>query len=430
MKTINAFTIHVNADYPEHVDFAFQLAFEYRQAFKRDVMVDVTGFRRMGHNEHDNPQFTQPKVYEKVASHPNLFQTYSQRLIEEGSFTQEEIDAIYRDYAQKLAEAYESAKTKPVVEREREPTIWKKYLGSWKDCKQPAGPPTNISPQTFRELGSLINTLPKDKHVHDIAAKVYAARLKAIESGQGLDWGTAEALAFGSLLNQGYGVRLSGEDVRRGTFSHRHAVLVDQKTHEHFYPLDAAVKDRQSPFRFQAYNSFLSEYGVMGFDYGYSIGNPDYLTIWEAQFGDFSNVGQTITDVYLANSEVKWGLKSGLVYLLPHGLDGQGPEHSSSRVERYLQMVDDDIYDKDFIADDDRQLRFCNFAICNPSEPANYFHLLRRQMLRDYRKPLVVLAPKRLLRLKEVASDQRGAQRHARLHGGGPVQVGAAGRGA
>lgn len=365
-------------------------------------MLDVTGFRRMGHNEHDNPQFTQPKVYEKVASHPNLFQIYSQRLIEEGSFTKAEIDSIYQSYSSKLAEAYEKAKTHPVIEKEREPTIWKKYLASWKDCKQPAGPPTNISAKKFKEVGSLINTLPKDRNFHDIASKVYAARLKSIESGQGLDWGTAEALAFGTLLQEGYGIRLSGEDVRRGTFSHRHAVLVDQKSYQNFYPLDAAVKDPKGPYRFQAYNSFLSEYGVMGFDYGYSIGSPDYLTIWEAQFGDFSNVGQTITDVYLANAEAKWGLKSGLVYLLPHGLDGQGPEHSSSRVERYLQMMDDDIYDKNFIADDDRQLRLCNFSVCNLTEPANYFHLIRRQMLRDYRKPLIVLAPKRLLRLKEV----------------------------
>lgn len=402
MKTINAFTIHVNADYPEHVDFAFRLAFDYRQKFRRDVMVDITGFRRMGHNEHDNPYFTQPKIYQKIAEHPTVFQLYSQRLVEEGAFTQDEIDAIYKHYSEKLSASYEDAKSNPYVEREREPTLWKNYLGNWQDCKKPAGPPTNISPETFKSLGALINTLPKDKNIHEIAEKVYAARLKAIHSGQGLDWGTAEALAFASILNQGYGIRLSGEDVRRGTFSHRHACLVDQKTSQNIYPLDAAVKNPDGPFKFKVYNSFLSEYGVMGFDYGYSIGNPDYLTIWEAQFGDFSNVGQTITDVYLANGEVKWGLKSGLVYLLPHGLDGQGPEHSSSRVERYLQMMDDDIYDKDFIADDDRQLRLCNFAVCNPSEPANYFHLLRRQILRDYRKPLIVLTPKRLLRLKEV----------------------------
>lgn len=386
-------------------------------------MVDVTGFRRMGHNEHDNPQFTQPKVYEKVAKHPNLFQIYSKRLLEEGSFTKEEIDGIYQNYASKFAEAYEQAKVNPLIEREREATIWKKYLGNWKDCKLPAGPPTSISQKTFREIGTLINTLPQGRNFHDIASKVYVARLKSIETGQGLDWGTAEALAFGTLLSEGYGVRLSGEDVRRGTFSHRHAGLVDQKSYENFYPLDAAVKDPKSPYKFNAYNSFLSEYGVMGFDYGYSIGSPDYLTIWEAQFGDFSNVGQTITDVYLANAEVKWGLKSGLIYSLPHGLDGQGPEHSSSRVERFLQMMDDDIYDKDFISDDDRQLRLCNFSVCNLTEPANYFHLLRRQMLRDYRKPLILLAPKRLLRLKDVNYFDVGQKRHERLHRRDQVQV-------
>lgn len=406
MKSINAFTIHVNADSPEHVDFAFRLAVEYRLKFQRDVMVDVTGYRRLGHNEHDSPKFTQPKVYEIVDTHPKLMQIYAEQLMKEGVFNQEEISSKYNAAQESLTKAYQWAKEgKPSPNEERQPTLWKGYLGRWNECKQPAGPPTNISEELFGKVGTLINTLPHDRHFHPLAVKVYEQRHKAIETGQGLDWGAAEALAYGTLLDEGYGVRLSGEDVRRGTFSHRHAELIDQKSFQSYYPLDRAIKNETSPFKFKVYNSFLSEYGVVGFDYGYSIGNPDYLTIWEAQFGDFSNVAQPIIDLYLANGEVKWGLKSGLVMLLPHGLDGQGPEHSSSRVERYLQMMDDDIHDPKFVEDDDRQLRLCNYAICNVTEPANYFHLLRRQMLRDYRKPLIVLTPKRLLRLKEAKSD-------------------------
>lgn len=402
MKTIHAFTIHVNADYPEHVDYAFKLAVEYRQKFQRDVMLDIVGYRRLGHNEHDFPNFTQPKIYAKIKEQPKLFEIYGKQLVEERVFTEDEIKSKYQHFEKVLTAEFDAAKKSNKVEPERTPTVWKKYLGSYKDCKQPGGFDTNVPAKKLQELGKAIFTLPKDKNIHHLIEKSYEGRLSAVESGQDIDWGTAESLAFGSLLNEGYGVRLSGEDVRRGTFTQRHACIVDQKDSSHYYPLDNVTKDIDGPYRFKVYNSFLSEYGVVGFDYGYSVGSPDYLTMWEAQFGDFSNCAQPVIDLYLATGETKWALKSGFVMLLPHGLDGQGPEHSSCRVERYLQLVNDDIYNNLFISDDDMQLRLCNFAVCNPSEPANYFHLLRRQIHRDYRKPLVVLTPKRLLRLKEV----------------------------
>lgn len=405
MKTINAFTIHVNADHPEHVDFAFKLAAEYRAEFQRDVMVDVMGYRRLGHNEHDAPKFTQPKVYEKIDGHPKLMQIYTKQLVDAGSFTDANVQAKYDAVTARISSQFDAAKQSNTIEEERPPTVWSEYVGCPEDCKNPGGGNTSISEATFKKIGEKAATLPEGNKFHHLIQKTYDARLKSIQTGSGIDWATAESLAFGTLLAQGYGVRLSGEDVERGTFSHRHAGITDQETFEQYYPLDNLVKDKDSSFKFRIYNSLLSEYGVVGFDYGYSLGSPDYLTMWEAQFGDFSNCAQPIIDLYLANAEVKWGTKSGFVMLLPHGLDGQGPEHSSSRVERYLQLVNDDFQNKNFIADDDRQLRLCNFSVCSPSEPANYFHLLRRQLARDYRKPLVVLTPKRLLRLKEARNE-------------------------
>jgi 2-oxoglutarate dehydrogenase E1 component len=407
MKTNNSFIIHVNADKPELVDYAYQLAVEYRCQFNRDVIIDINGYRRLGHNEHDSPKFTQPKVYSKVDNHPKLSKLYGAELVKEGVLTQQEVDAMYRKHFERLSQAYENSKKSYTTEVEREPLLWKPYLGKWNNCPNPAGPPTSISDQSFVSVGTKINQLPTGVDLHPLAVKTYEARLKSIETGVGLDWGTAEALALGTLLDQGYGVRISGEDVKRGTFSHRHAVLFDQTTNHQYAPLNNVGGKKGTAYKFSAHNSLLSEYAVMGFDYGYSITNPDVLTIWEAQFGDFSNCAQPIIDLYLANGEVKWGLKSGMVLLLPHGLDGQGPEHSSSRVERYLQMLDDDSSDPRFTTNDDLQLRLSNYTICNVTEPANYFHLLRRQLLRDYRKPLVVLTPKRLLRLKEAKNDKK-----------------------
>lgn len=407
MKTNNSFVIHVNADKPELVDYSYRLAVEYRSKFNRDVIIDINGYRRLGHNEHDSPKFTQPKVYNLVDKHPKVSKIYGAQLVSEGVLSQAEVDAIYKKHFERLSQAYENSKKSYTTELERQPTLWKPYLGLWKENKNPGGPATSISEKVFAEVGAKINQLPTGVDLHPLAVKTYEARLKSIESGVGLDWGTAEALAFGTLLHQGYGVRISGEDVKRGTFSHRHAVLFDQTTNQQHIPLNNVGGQKGSAYKFSAYNSLLSEYAVMGFDYGYSITNPDVLTIWEAQFGDFSNCAQPIIDLYLTNGEVKWGLKSGMVLLLPHGLDGQGPEHSSSRVERYLQMMDDDPTDPLFTTNEDLQLRLSNYTICNVTEPANYFHLLRRQLLRDYRKPLVVLTPKRLLRLKEAKNDKK-----------------------
>lgn len=399
MKTNEAFIIHVNADFPEHVDFAFKLAIDYRMAFKRDVVVDVSGYRKYGHNEQDQPRFTQPKMYEIVEKKKPMWKMYCEQLVADGVFTQEEIDAHYKKKIERLEEAFEKAKKENFNPKE-----WDSYSANEPLRSSVTGNKkkviTSISEADFKSLGRKINVLPQGKNFHPTAKKVYEQRLKSIESGEGIDWGTAEALAFGSLLAEGYGVRLSGEDVRRGTFSHRHCVLIDQLDNSRFYPL-RQILDKDQEVRFQAFNSLLSEYGVLGFDYGYSLGSPNFLTIWEAQFGDFANVAQPMIDQYIAGGERKWGVKSGLALFLPHGFDGQGPEHSSARIERFLQLMDDDPYDATFMAaDSDQQAKLANMNICNITEPANFFHVLRRQMLADYRKPLIILTPKKLLRLK------------------------------
>lgn len=406
MKSNETFIIHVNADYPEHVDFAFKLAIEYRTVFKRDVVVDVSGYRKYGHNEQDQPRFTQPKVYERVEKKKPMWKMYCDQLVADGVFTQAEIDALYKQKNDRLEEAFEKAKKENFNPKE-----WDSHAANDPLKSSVAGNKkkviTSISETDFKSLGKKINVLPPGKNIHPTVRKVYELRLKSIEAGEGIDWGTAEALAFGSLLADGYGVRLSGEDVRRGTFSHRHCVLIDQKDNSRFFPLRQLL-DKDQENRFQAYNSLLSEYGVLGFDYGYSLGSPNFLTIWEAQFGDFANVAQPMIDQYIAGGERKWGVKSGITMLLPHGFDGQGPEHSSARLERFLQLMDDDPYDKTFMeADSDEQAKLANLNICNITEPANFFHVLRRQMLADYRKPLIILSPKKLLRLRAAQSTMK-----------------------
>ena len=406
MKANNSFIIHVNADFPEHVDYAFQLAIEYRTKFKKDVVIDVSGYRKYGHNEQDMPKFTQPKMYDRVEKKTPMWKMYAQQLVKEGAFSQAEIDAKYEAFMAKMDKAFESAKKENAKHDSwDESASGALYIPPNHNGVHDKSPITSISESTFKGLGTLINTLPTGKHFHPIIAKVYEQRLKAVETGKGLDWAAAEALAFASLIQEGFGVRLSGEDVRRGTFSHRHACIVDQKDYSRYFPLHS-ILDKEEELRFQAHNSLLSEYGVLGFDYGYSIGNPNHLTIWEAQFGDFSNVAQPVIDQYIAGGERKWGTKSGLVMLLPHGFDGQGPEHSSARLERFLQLLDDDPYDAAFFeATPAQQAKMSNMTVCNVTLPANYFHLLRRQLHRDFRKPLVMMSPKKLLRLKEAKSD-------------------------
>jgi 2-oxoglutarate dehydrogenase E1 component len=407
MKANNSFIIHVNADYPEQVDWAFKLAIEYRMKFKRDVVVDVSGYRKFGHNEQDMPKFTQPKSYERVEKMTPMWKKYAAEIVKSGEFTQEEIDARYNFHMEKMDQAFEKAKHENFNHKDWDSSTWKGILSPALKGEDHRSPVTKISEDQFKTIGRKINTLPT-KNFHPIIQKVYEQRLKAVETGQGLDWAGAEALAFASLLIEGFGVRLSGEDVRRGTFSHRHACIIDQKDYFKYYPIRSVLTQDQE-IKFQCFNSLLSEYGVLGFDYGYSIGNPNYLTIWEAQFGDFSNVAQPVIDQYIAGGERKWGVKSGLTLLLPHGYDGQGPEHSSARLERFLQLLDDDPYDPHFFESSaEKQTKLANMTICNITEPANYFHVLRRQLHRTtYRKPLIILSPKRLLRLKEAKSDMK-----------------------
>lgn len=406
MKSNDGFVIHVNADYPEHVDFAFQLALEYRMKFKRDVCIDVSGYRKYGHNEQDMPKFTQPRQYDLIEKKTPMWKLYSQQLVSEGVFTQAEIDAKYNKFIGVLDQAFEKSKHDNFDVKTWDSSTWKNVMDASKSNTENKPTVTSISESTLKSIGKNINTLPANKQFHPIIYKVYEARLKSIETGRGLDWATAEALAFGSLLQEGFGVRLSGEDVRRGTFSHRHAVLIDQNDNSRYYPLKTLL-DSSENLKFQVFNSLLSEYGVLGFDYGYSIGNPNYLTIWEAQFGDFANVAQPVIDQYISGGERKWGVKSGLTMLLPHGHDGQGPEHSSARLERFLQLVDDDPLNQDFMnSSEEKQLIMSNMSVCNITEPANYFHVLRRQVLRSsYRKPLIMMSPKKLLRLKEAKND-------------------------
>lgn len=407
MKTNDSFVMHVNADYPEHVDFVFKLAVEYRMKFKRDVVIDVSGYRKYGHNEQDAPKFTQPLVYDKVAEKIPMWKMYTKQLVDEGSFTQEEIDAKYQKCMDNLEIAFSAAKTQNFDAAQWDSATWKSVLKISEDSPEfdPKNPVTAISEKDFKAVGRLINSLPETKEFHPIINKVYDLRLKSIETGEGVDWATAEALAFSTLLQEGFGVRLSGEDVRRGTFSHRHAVILDQNDFSSYTPILSSI-DKESQSKLQIYNSFLSEYGVVGFEYGYSTGNPNFLTLWEAQFGDFANVAQPTIDLYIAGGERKWGVKTGLVMLLPHGFDGQGPEHSSARLERFLQMMDDDPFDDEFIKlDTATQAGLSNMNVCNITDPANYFHVLRRQLhMTGIRKPLIIMSPKKLLRLKDAKS--------------------------
>lgn len=402
--------MHVNADYPEHVDFVFKLAMEYRMKFKRDVVIDVSGYRKFGHNEQDQPFFTQPQTYEQIQNKTPMWKLYCDQLIQEGAFTQAEIDKKFDVCRESLEKALAVAKNQTFSSQDWDPSTFKTLISINSNPKNSdrINPTTSITEKEFKTIGKLINQLPEGKNFHTIINSVYKQRLQAIESGEGVDWAGAEALAFGTLLEDGFGVRLSGEDVRRGTFSHRHAAIMDQKDYTTYIPLGSLLEENEK-IRLQIYNSFLSEYGVLGFDYGYSIGNPNFLTIWEGQFGDFSNVAQPIIDQYIAGGERKWGVKSGLTLLLPHGYDGQGPEHSSARLERFLTFMDDDYHDAKYMSyDAANQARIANLFICNITEPANYFHVLRRQLYKsEFRKPLIIMSPKKLLRLKEAKSNMK-----------------------
>ena len=382
-KMIEAPVFHVNGDDPEAVCYVTQLALEFRVKFQRDVVIDMYCYRKHGHNESDEPSFTQPVLYKTIAAHAKVSEIYTARLIAENSLTQADSDAIKDEYTAAMETAFEKAKQ---VDAERK-GITDPFRGSSAVYQPPYSHdlvPTGVSPELLETVVKGLTTVPANFHLNPKIKRFLEARQKAHASGGPVDWGFGEALAFGTLLAEGTPVRLSGQDCRRGTFSHRHAVLYDAETRDRYIPLLNLSADQA---RFCVYNSLLSEAAVLGFDYGYSLDYPQMLCIWEAQFGDFGNGAQVVIDQFIASSESKWQRVSGITLLLPHGYEGQGPEHSSARLERFLQLCAEN-----------------NIQVVNITTPANFFHVLRRQMKRDFRKPLVVMSPKSLLRLPVATS--------------------------
>ncbi|MCB2009208.1 MAG: 2-oxoglutarate dehydrogenase E1 component, partial [Geminicoccaceae bacterium] len=372
---------HVNGDDPVAVAQVSRLAVEFRQKFKKDVVIDMWCYRRHGHNEGDEPSFTQPLMYKRIAQHPTVRQVYARRLEDTGVVPEGYGQELVDSFNKQLEAAHDAARSyKP------NKTDW--LEGAWAGLKPPPidydRGSTACDVERLREFGLKMTTLPDSLNVHPRLKRVIGQRHKAIESGEGIDWATAEHLAFATLLTEGYAVRLSGQDVGRGTFSHRHATIYDQQTEEKYYPL-MHLADKQA--KIEVIDSFLSEEGVLGFEYGYSLADPNCLTIWEAQFGDFANGAQVYFDQFISAGEKKWQRFCGLVCQLPHGFEGQGPEHSSARLERFLQLFAED-----------------NIQVCYPTTPANLFHMLRRQLHRSYRKPLIVMTPKSLLRHKRCVS--------------------------
>lgn len=402
-KAVQAPIFHVNADDVLSVVKCCQLAAEYRMKFKKDVVVDIIGYRRFGHNELDQPSFTQPLMYEQIRKRPNVLKIFEEQLISEGVLTEKEAKEEHKEKIwEYMMDKYNKAK-----QLEADKKGW--IPSEWDTIKIPQNMTefrmTGVDLTKLKSIGRQICTIPQDFDAHKMIRKIYEARLKSIEDGTGIDWGTAEALAFATLIDEDFHVRISGQDVERGTFSHRHSVLHSQTRDEEYIPLEKFYAGRIR--KFIASNSHLSENAVLGFEYGYSIVNPNNLTIWEAQFGDFYNGAQVIVDQFITSGEAKWDVSSGLVMLLPHGFDGAGPEHSSGRVERFLEMADDDPdvipeFGPEFYND---SVKHANYQVCNCSTSANYFHILRRQMHRDFRKPLVLIAPKKLLKHKDAGCN-------------------------
>ncbi len=381
-KGVQAPIFHVNGDDPEAVTFACKMAIEFRQRFKRDIVIDMWCYRRFGHNEGDEPSFTQPLMYARIRQHPPVSEIYGARLIAEGVIDKAWIDKRVADFTQFLESEFEAGAT-------YRPNKADWFAGRWSGLHAPADPETarrnietGIDKKLFDSLGRTLTTVPDSVQIHKTLARVIDAKREMFKAGDNFDWATGEALAFGSLLSEGYGVRLSGQDSGRGTFSQRHAVWVDQTDEHKYVPLQTIEHGN-----FEVLDSPLSEYGVLGFEYGYALADPKTLVLWEAQFGDFMNGAQIMIDQFIAAGEAKWLRANGLVMLLPHGYEGQGPEHSSARPERFLQLCAGD-----------------NMQVANCTTPANYFHLLRRQMHRSFRKPLVVFTPKSLLRHKLAVS--------------------------
>jgi 2-oxoglutarate dehydrogenase E1 component len=374
-KAILAPIFHVNGDNPEEAVHAMQMAFEYRQKFGKDVVIDLIGFRKHGHNEGDEPAFTQPGMYKEIENHPTVRDIYTKTLLESGEFTEDEMQEIFDEFDELLREAFEDAKNASPLEV-TEDMIDRKEMTQeeW-----PELPDTTYPEEELKDIAVKLNTVPKDFDANPKLLKQLAKRAEIVDKNeQKIDWGFAEALAFGSLLKDGTTVRLTGQDAERGTFSHRHAILHGTETDQQFIPLNN-LEDDQAPF--YPYNSLLSEFACVGFEFGYSAAKLDALVIWEAQFGDFANGAQVMMDQYISASEAKWGQNSSLVMTLPHGYEGQGPEHSSARLERYLQLCAED-----------------NMQVVNLTTPAQYFHILRKQAKQENKKPLIIMSPKSLLR--------------------------------
>ena len=384
-KMIEAPIFHANGDDPEAVVYAAKIATEFRQKFRKPVVIDMFCYRRFGHNEVDEPFFTQPLMYKAISSHQTIVNIYSKRLIDEGVITADEFESMKAGYRKSLDEDYAASEGYKANKADWLDGRWA-GLKSAKDLDDPRKGQTGVDLEKLKDLGRKVSKVPRTFAVHKTMQRVLDARLKMIEDGAGLDWSMGEHLAFATLLDEGFRVRLSGQDVQRGTFSQRHAVLSDQQTGKFYTPLNHLVKDQQ--VKIEIINSMLSEEAILGFEYGYSLAEPNTLTLWEAQFGDFANGAQVVFDQFVSSGERKWLRMSGLVVLLPHGYEGQGPEHSSARLERFLQMCAED-----------------NMQVANCTTPANYFHIIRRQLKRDIRKPLILMTPKSLLRNKRATSS-------------------------
>lgn len=382
-KMVQAPILHVNGDDPEAVIHVARIATEYRQTFKADIVVDMVCYRRHGHNESDEPAFTQPQMYDRIAKHPTTRALYAEKLVAEGVMTQAEADAMFAAFQERLEGQFQEASSyKP------NKADW--LEGRWKGLVQMADEEeyrqyeTPVDNDLLQEVGKALSSVPESFDLNRKIARQLKGKAEMFSSGEGVDWSTGEALAFGTLLVEGSPVRLSGQDVGRGTFSQRHCVLTDQSSENRYIPLNHI---REGQAHAEIIDSPLSEFSVLGFEYGFSLAEPNGLTLWEAQFGDFANGAQVIFDQFISSGESKWLRMSGLVVLLPHGFEGQGPEHSSARPERYLQLCAED-----------------NMQVCNITTPANYFHALRRQVRRNFRKPLIIMTPKSLLRHKLAVS--------------------------
>ena len=374
-KMILAPIFHVNGDNPEEAVHSIQMALDYRQTFGKDVVIDLICFRKHGHNEGDEPGFTQPGMYREIEGHETVRDLYMRELLRKREFTEEEVQEIFQEFDDLLQKAFEDAKSSPALEItekmldriERTQKEWDEY------------PDTTYPVDDLQEIAVKLNTVPAGFDANPKLLRQLAKRAEIVQKNEKkIDWGFAEALALGSLLKSGTAVRLTGQDVERGTFSHRHAVLHGTETEHSFTPLNHLSEGQG---HFYPYNSHLSEFAALGFEFGYSAANPDALVIWEAQFGDFANGAQIIIDQYISSSEAKWGQRSGLVMTLPHGYEGQGPEHSSARLERFLQLCAED-----------------NMQVMNLTSPAQYYHALRKQVLQEKKRPMIIMSPKSLLR--------------------------------